>query len=144
MHLPNSLLLVFLRPFIKYAPAAVDQRLKDGDTIPVLGSLAFIGLPGHSPGNIGLYCPSGKLLFSSDTLGMKVGDFVKPLNYDVEKEKSLASIEKIGASTRDIAPGFKDPIMSKASIKVAPYAEKLDKRMILELQVKTPCRWLRC
>ncbi len=65
---------------------------------------------------------------------MKVGDFVKPLNYDVEKEKSLASIEKIGALDYEILlPGFKDPIMSGASMKVAAYAEKLDKRMILEL-----------
>ncbi len=128
MNLPNSLLLVLLRPFIKYAPATVDQRLKDGDTIPVLGGLTVLGLPGHSPGNIGLYCPSKKLLFSSDTLGMKGGDFVKPLNYDVEKEKSLASIKKIGALDYEIMlPGFNDPIMSGAAKKVAAYAEKLDK-----------------
>lgn len=128
MEFPNSLLLVLLRPFIRYAPTTVDQRLKDGDTLPVLGGLTVIGLPGHSPGNIGLYCPSKKLLFSSDTVRMKGGEFVKPLNYDAEKEKSLASIKKIGSLDYEIMlPGFNDPIMTGASKKVAAYAEKLDK-----------------
>jgi len=128
MRPPNSVLLVLLRPFIKYAPTAVDQRLKDGDTLPVLGGLIVLGLPGHSPGNIGLYSPSKKLLFSSDTLRTKGGEFVKPLNYDVEKEKSLASIKKIGSLDYEIMlSGFNDPIMSGASKKVAAYAEKLEK-----------------
>lgn len=128
MEFPNNLLLVLLRPFIKYTPTTVDRRLKDGDTLPLLGGLTVLGLPGHSPGNIGLYCPSKKLLFSSDTLRMKGGELAKPLNYDVEKETSLASVKKIGSLDYEIMlPGFGDPIMFGASKKVAAYAEKLDK-----------------
>ena len=128
MEFPNNLLLLLLRPFIKYTPTTVDRQLKDGDTLPILGGLTVLGLPGHSPGNIGLYCPAKKLLFSSDTLRIKGGEFAKPLNYAVEREKSLASIRKIGSLDYDIMlPGFGDPILSGASKKVAAYVQKLEK-----------------
>ena len=103
-------------------PATVDRRLKDGDIIPVLGGLVVVGLPGHSPGNIGLYCPSQKLLFSSDTLRMKGDDFIKPLNYDAEKAMSLESIKKMGCLNYEIMlSGHDKPIMAGAAKKVAVY-----------------------
>ncbi len=37
MHLPNSLLLVFLRPFIKYAPATVDSAAQGWGHYPGTG-----------------------------------------------------------------------------------------------------------
>lgn len=128
MPMPMGLLVPLLMPFFKGKPAPVDQRLKDGDTIPVLGGLKVVGLPGHSPGNIGLYSPSKKLLFSSDTLRMKDGEFTRPLNYDNFKDQSLGSIKKMGSLDYEIMlSGHNDPIMAGASKKVAAYAEKLSK-----------------
>lgn len=78
-----------------------------------MGGLVVLGLPGHSPGNIGLYCPSKKLLFSGDTVLMKGDDFIKPLNYDEEKARSLASIKNIGALDYEIMlSGHNKPLMS--------------------------------
>jgi hydroxyacylglutathione hydrolase len=128
MRWPLELIGPLLVRIFKCKPAPVDRRLKDGDTIPVLGGLVVIGLPGHSPGNIGLYCPSQKLLFSSDTLRMKRDEFIKPLNYDAEKAQSLASIKKMGSLDYEIMlSGHDKPIISDASKKVAAYAEKLGK-----------------
>jgi glyoxylase-like metal-dependent hydrolase (beta-lactamase superfamily II) len=128
MPLPMSLILPLLRPLFKSAPVPVDKRLKDGDSIPVLGGLVVVGLPGHSPGNIGLYSPSKRLIFSSDTLRMKGDEFIKPLNYDVEKARSLASIKKMGSLDYDIMlSGHNRPIMAGANKKVAAYAESLSK-----------------
>ncbi len=128
MPMPLNLALPILRLLIKTKPVHVDQRLKDGDTIPVLGGLKVVGLPGHSPGHIGIFCPSKKLLFSSDTLRMKDDEFIKPLNYDEEKAQSLASIKKMGSLDYEIMlSGHNKPIMTGASKKVAAYAEKLSK-----------------
>src|SRR5271157_5060766 len=128
MPLPLSLIVPILRHLIKTVPAHVDRRLKDGDTIPVLGGLVVVGLPGHSPGNIGLYSPSKKLLFSSDTLRMKGDEFIKPLNYDGKKAQCLASIKKMGSLDYEIMlSGHAKPIMAGASKKVAAYAEQLTK-----------------
>lgn len=128
MRRPLGLIGPLLLRIFKSEPAPVDRRLKDGDIIPVLGGLVVVGLPGHSPGNIGLYCPSQKLLFSSDTLRMKGDEFIKPLNYDVEKAASLQSIKKMGTLSYEIMlSGHNQPIMADASKKVAAYAEKLSK-----------------
>ncbi len=128
MRWPLGLIGPLLLLIFKGKPAPVDRRLKDGDVIPVLGGLVVIGLPGHSPGNIGLYCPSQKLLFSSDTLRMKGDEFIKPLNYDAEKSQSLQSIRKMGTLNYDIMlSGHNQPIIAGASKKVATFAEKLSK-----------------
>jgi len=126
MPFPISIIMLILRNFIKARPTPVDRRLKDGDVIPVLGGLKVVGLPGHSSGSIGLYCPSQKLFFSGDALRMKGDDFIKPLNYDAYKAQCLASIKKMGALDYEIMlSGHSDPIMADASKKVAAYAEKL-------------------
>lgn len=51
------------------APVVIDAELADGDTI-ALGddSLKVIATPGHSPGGICLYSPTGKFLIAGDTL----------------------------------------------------------------------------
>lgn len=128
MPMPIGLVMPLLLRLFKSEPVPVDRRLKDGDKIPVLGGLMTVGLPGHSPGNIGLYCPSQKLLFSSDTLRMKGDEFIKPLNYDVEKAMSLGSIKKMGSLDYEIMlSGHNRPIMTGAAKKVAAYAEKLSR-----------------
>lgn len=128
MPMPIGLIMPLLRRMFKSEPVPVDIRLKDGDTIPVLGGLVVVGLPGHSPGNIGLYSPSKKLLFSSDTLRMRGDEFIKPLNYDAEKALSLASIKKMGSLDYEIMlSGHNEPIMARAAGKVAAFAEKLAK-----------------
>jgi glyoxylase-like metal-dependent hydrolase (beta-lactamase superfamily II) len=85
-----------------------------------------VELPGHTPGNIGLFSPSKKVLFSGDTLRMKGDEFIKPINYEGEKVQSLASIKKMGSLDYEIMlSGHNKPIMAGAAKKVAAYAEKL-------------------
>ena len=126
MPLPLNLIIPIARRFMKFKPSPVDVRLKDGDIIPVLGGVTVLDLPGHSPGNLGLYCPAQKLMFSGDTLRMKGDDFIEPLNYKAEKAQCLASIKKMGSVDYEIMlSGHSPPILRKASKKVAAYAEKL-------------------
>ena len=125
---PMAVLLLLLRPILKHVPSPVDVRLKEGDSIPVMGGLIVVELPGHTPGNIGLHCPSKKVLFSGDTLRMKGNEFIKPLNYSGNKAQSLASIIKMGTLDFEIMlSGHDRPILNGAAKKVADFAEKLSR-----------------
>jgi glyoxylase-like metal-dependent hydrolase (beta-lactamase superfamily II) len=45
---------------------AVDERLKDGDTVDAAGGLIAYHTPGHTPGHTSYYQPERKILFSGD------------------------------------------------------------------------------
>ncbi len=44
----------------------VDERLKDGDTLDVLGGLTVYHTPGHTPGHLAFYQAERKILFPGD------------------------------------------------------------------------------
>lgn len=50
-------------------PQSIDVELHDGDTI-FLGKerMELLGVPGHSPGGIALYCPESNFVITGDTL----------------------------------------------------------------------------
>ena len=50
-------------------PFQVDERLADGQVLPILGGLRVVETPGHTPGHISLYAPSAGILFVGDFLG---------------------------------------------------------------------------
>ncbi|HTT34577.1 MAG TPA: MBL fold metallo-hydrolase [Thermoplasmata archaeon] len=52
-------------------PVAVDETVKDGDTIDAAGGLIAYHTPGHTPGHTSYYQPERRLLFSGDLF---VGD----------------------------------------------------------------------
>jgi (R)-2-hydroxyacyl-CoA dehydratese activating ATPase len=83
---------------------AVDQTLKEGDTVTV-GGLAFqvLETPGHSDCSLCFYQPQQKLLFSSDAAGyyMSDHDYWWP-NYFVGYRPYLASIERLIALKAEI------------------------------------------
>jgi glyoxylase-like metal-dependent hydrolase (beta-lactamase superfamily II) len=55
-------------PLFKFKPVAVDERLADGQVLPVLGGLRVVATPGHTPGHISLYAPAVGVLFVGDSL----------------------------------------------------------------------------
>ena len=64
-------------------PTPPDRRLNEGDTVDLGDGLAFqvVALPGHSPGHIGLYEPTRRLLIAADALQGR-GNGVLPLIFD--------------------------------------------------------------
>jgi glyoxylase-like metal-dependent hydrolase (beta-lactamase superfamily II) len=64
-----------LTPFFSWAERQngsmymqVDQILKKGDRLPILGGLQVIDTPGHTPGHISFFAPRYKLLFAGDSV----------------------------------------------------------------------------
>ena len=40
-----------------FQPVQIDERLQDGDELPVLGGMRIVHTPGHTPGHVSLYFP---------------------------------------------------------------------------------------
>jgi len=53
---------------LKPTPIQVDEFLKDGQVLPVLGGLQVVGTPGHSPAHLSYYSSSVHVLFCGDTM----------------------------------------------------------------------------
>jgi glyoxylase-like metal-dependent hydrolase (beta-lactamase superfamily II) len=64
----QRLMFALLRPFMKATPFQVDEILKDGQTLPVLGGLRVVETSGHAPGHISLFAPTVGALFCGDSL----------------------------------------------------------------------------
>lgn len=118
-----------LGPMMRFKPVHVDVRLKDGDTVDVLGGLKVVSLKGHSPGNIGLVHSSSGMMFSSDTVGNSKNRLQPPMGYKYEKEECDKGIQRLSELQMEIMlPGHRPPIRPDASGKVRTFLEELKKR----------------
>jgi len=54
--------------YLKPTPIQVDEILKDGQVLPVLGGLQVVETPGHSPGHLSFYAPFVRVLFCGDSM----------------------------------------------------------------------------
>ncbi|HLF28365.1 MAG TPA: MBL fold metallo-hydrolase [Anaerolineae bacterium] len=64
----QRLLMKLIGPFLKAQPAAVDEVIAGGQTLPILDGLQVIETPGHTPGHISLFAPSARILFGGDSM----------------------------------------------------------------------------
>lgn len=53
---------------VRTRPFQVDERLADGQVLPILGGLQVVETPGHTPGHISFYAPSAAILFVGDSI----------------------------------------------------------------------------
>ncbi|MCD1293584.1 MBL fold metallo-hydrolase [Methanocella sp. CWC-04] len=116
-----------IKTYYKYKPVPVDVVLKDGDELNILGGLQVILLEGHEPGNIGLYCPSRKLLVSSDSIRVSEDKLMGPHpGFTPDMKAAIDSIRKISLLEFDIMlPGHGPPVLSNASKKVRELCREL-------------------
>jgi glyoxylase-like metal-dependent hydrolase (beta-lactamase superfamily II) len=60
----------------KTVPAPVDDRLADGQVLPVLGGLRVLATPGHTPGHVSFFAPAAGILFSGDSIISEKGRLI--------------------------------------------------------------------
>jgi glyoxylase-like metal-dependent hydrolase (beta-lactamase superfamily II) len=65
--------LVIKGPSTAVAPVAVEEKLSDGDVIPLLGGIQVVHTPGHSAGHVALLLPSEGVLIAADLCSHVVG-----------------------------------------------------------------------
>jgi len=106
--------------FVKAKPVKVDNRLVDGDILPVLGGLQGVETPGHTPGHISLFLPSRGVLFAGDSLRSDTsGNLIVSSGMNTWEEfevrRSVEKKAKLGAAI--ICPGH-GPIVKNAREKL--------------------------
>ncbi len=103
----------------------VDDELHEGDVVRSPGGLAVIHLPGHTPGEIGLYSREHGVVFTGDAL-MNVLGLRLPLvvsSHDMGQAKD--SVRKLARFDFEHAlPGHGEPILGRASMKISELADR--------------------
>jgi glyoxylase-like metal-dependent hydrolase (beta-lactamase superfamily II) len=100
-----------ISPFFKTTPVVPDLVLKEGD---VVGRLAVLHTPGHTPGSISLYDRQDKVLFVGDT-----ARFVKkrlegpPPQFTPHMDQAKVSIERLSSFDFEVMlSGHGEPLRS--------------------------------
>ena len=126
---PIRLVFRMLAPMMRFKPVPVDIKLKDGDTVDVLGGLKVVSLKGHTPGNIGLVLSSSGIMFSSDTVSNRKDRLGPPALYKYNKEECDRAIQRLADLKMEIMlPGHGPPIGPDASGKVRNFLGELEQQ----------------
>lgn len=94
---PARLMLAPLaRRLIPFQPVRIDERLQDGDELPVLGGLRVVHTPGHTPGHCSLYFPGERLLIAGDALERRRGGVKGPARWvTADMQVAMRSVAKL-------------------------------------------------
>ncbi len=96
------------------APVAVEEKLSDGDVIPLLGGIQVVHTPGHSAGHVALLLPSEGVLIAADLCAHVLGLAYSTLYED--RALGQQSIQKAAALSFDTAVfGHGGPLHGQAN-----------------------------
>jgi glyoxylase-like metal-dependent hydrolase (beta-lactamase superfamily II) len=112
--LPLRILFGVLGLFFKAAPVKVDEILRDGQTLPVLGGLRVVETPGHTPGHISLYSPSTGVLFCGDSMVSENGLQGSRPAVTWDQAKAVESVRKQSALGARIVCSGHGPVVTDA------------------------------
>jgi glyoxylase-like metal-dependent hydrolase (beta-lactamase superfamily II) len=95
----------------------IDERIQDGDTLPIAGGIQVIHTPGHSKGHISLLLKNDRVLISGDICANMFG-----LDFSVvyeDRHLGVQSILKVAAYDFDKAVfGHGNPLVGSANAKL--------------------------
>jgi len=99
----------------QFEPAAVENEVQPGDTIPVAGGVKAIGTPGHSAGHLAFLWPQeGGVLFTGDAANNAHGLSTPPLFED--RALGLDSLRQLAYEEFEVACfAHGEPIVGGAS-----------------------------
>jgi glyoxylase-like metal-dependent hydrolase (beta-lactamase superfamily II) len=114
---------LLMRLFMRVHPAPVAVALKEGDRV---GSLVVLHVPGHTPGEIALYHPTRKILFSGDSVVERKGRLTLPApNFASNLNQAVESLTRLGSLEVDLLlPGHGVPVTQS----VGPLLDDLIRR----------------
>jgi glyoxylase-like metal-dependent hydrolase (beta-lactamase superfamily II) len=102
------------KPGSSVAPVRIDNRIKEGDTLPIAGGLEVIHTPGHCAGQVALLWQGTRLLIGAD-VGSNMLGLSDPLGFE-DEALGHRSQAKLAKRTFDAAAfGHGSVIKAKAS-----------------------------
>lgn len=112
----------------RYPPVDVDLELADGVRIPtVAGPMEIVATPGHAPGHVSAYFPSGKLLVAGDAL---VADGSEPLagpkpHFTPDMDRATESVGRLAALEIDHTLCYHGGYVERGSDRIREIHEQL-------------------
>ncbi|MEZ4629961.1 MAG: MBL fold metallo-hydrolase [Deinococcales bacterium] len=110
---------------------SVQRELKDAELLAeAYEGLEVVHLPGHSPGQIGLWIPSEQLLIGGDVMMNVAGRLTQPIRaFTPNPQEARRSIEKVGRMKLEkLALGHGPAILSGADAKVGELLRRLERQ----------------
>ncbi|ELY66816.1 MBL fold metallo-hydrolase [Natrinema versiforme] len=113
----------------RYPPVDVDIELADGVRLPTLaGPMAVVATPGHAPGHISLYFPTGNLLVAGDAL---VGDGDDPLagpkpHFTPDMDRAIESVGTLAGLEIDHTVCYHGGYVDRGTERIREIHEQLE------------------
>ena len=105
-------------PFLQKSYA--DEAVEEGASLPILGGLTVLHIPGHTPGSVAFFLERKGVLFTGDTLLTLGGRFVRPFPFlGTDFRLYRSSVERLASLEFDIVcPGHGRPLVGRATQRV--------------------------
>jgi glyoxylase-like metal-dependent hydrolase (beta-lactamase superfamily II) len=101
--LAHPLLDRALRPVLQVRPVTVDEQLRDGDELPVLGGTHVVHVPGHTRGSIALHVARQRAAIVGDALQVQRGRLAPPSRlFTEDMGQALRSIARLADLDVDV------------------------------------------
>ena len=102
--------------FVRYEPAHVDMQCAGDEFLDCFGGIRVIDSPGHSPGSLSYYLPSGKILFTGDALSGVPELKLPPRPGCTDYRQALKTVNKLAELDFELCLfGHGEPLIHKAS-----------------------------
>ena len=102
-------------PFTKTTPAIVDNYLKDGQTLNILGGLQVVGTAGHTPGHLSFFATSANILFVGDSMVSDENGLYRSVKDNTwDHTKAIESIRKQTALRASVVCPGHGPVVKDA------------------------------
>lgn len=110
----------YKRVEVAYHDTEVQETVKDGDVLPVLGGLKVFHTPGHSPGSLSFLLQKPQVLFLGDSAINNIDRVSRPLTWDRKKRRQLdGSLRSLRELSAEIACfGHGPPLTDKPMDKI--------------------------
>jgi glyoxylase-like metal-dependent hydrolase (beta-lactamase superfamily II) len=109
------------------APAAVDIQLSHGDTLPLLGGIRAIHVPGHTPGSLALLFEQRGIVATGDAVQHRFGELLPPSQIVTrDMPRAIESIRRLSAFDFDVvAFSHFRPLRAEGARRVRALADSL-------------------
>lgn len=99
-------------------PCRVDRTVCDGDVLDFGGGAMVLGVPGHTPGSIGLYLPAVDAVLTGDAVAEFDGRVILGV-FNVDRLAAVDSLSRLAATGAQIAGfGHGEPVLTSAGARI--------------------------
>jgi glyoxylase-like metal-dependent hydrolase (beta-lactamase superfamily II) len=111
----RRVMYLLLGPFMRATPVQVDEILRDGQVLPILGGLQVLATAGHTAGHLSLFAGSEHILFCGDSLVSDHGLLPSRPGLTWDQAAAAESVRKQAALGAEIVCSGHGPVVLDAA-----------------------------